>query len=255
MKKVLLILVDGMRPDALDKCGHSYLYDLQANSTSTLNARTIMPSVTLPCHTSLFFSVPAERHGINTNTWIPAVRPIDGLTDVIHNSHGKSAFFTNWQQLRDLARPGTLQYHLNINQDCCDDTDERLTEDAIKFMGEFHPDFVFLYLGQVDEAGHHHGWMTPEYMKSVATASACIEKISKAFGEEYTIVVTADHGGHDRTHGTEAPEDMLIPLFFCGKDFPKGKVLEKASIMDIAPTITALMGLQNPPEWEGSSLL
>ena len=34
---------------------------------------------------------------------------------------------------------------------------------------------------------------------------------------------TADHGGHDRTHGTDSPEDMTIPFIIKGKNFKVGE--------------------------------
>ena len=34
---------------------------------------------------------------------------------------------------------------------------------------------------------------------------------------------TADHGGHDRTHGTGSPEDMTIPFIIKGKNFKVGE--------------------------------
>jgi hypothetical protein len=40
-----------------------------------------MPSVTLPCHTSMFRGVTPERHGITTNTWTPQVRPVPSIID------------------------------------------------------------------------------------------------------------------------------------------------------------------------------
>lgn len=52
--KVLLILVDGMRPDAVTSCNHPAVGDFMENSLYTLSARTVMPSVTLPTHMSLF---------------------------------------------------------------------------------------------------------------------------------------------------------------------------------------------------------
>lgn len=71
----------------------------------------------------------------------------------------------------------------------------------------------------------------------------------------YTIIITADHGGHGRSHGSMEKEDMLIPLVCTGPDFQPGKVFERASICDIAPTIAALTGAAPAPEWEGKSLL
>ena len=64
--KVLLILSDGLRPDSYD----SFMPDIMEHSKYNLKTRTLMPSVTLPCHMSLFHSVTPERHGILTNTYV-----------------------------------------------------------------------------------------------------------------------------------------------------------------------------------------
>jgi arylsulfatase A-like enzyme len=49
---------------------------------------------------------------------------------------------------------------------------------------------------------------------------------------------------------------MTVPLFFYGKDFPKGKAIEEnISLLEIAPTIAALLGLPAEHEWEGRSLI
>ena len=56
-----------------------------------------MPSATLPCHTSMFRGVTPERHGITTNTWVPQVRPVPSLVDVLHRAGKRTAFFYNWE--------------------------------------------------------------------------------------------------------------------------------------------------------------
>ena len=87
--KVILILVDGMRPDALLNCENPYVTELLNNSAYTLKAQTVMPSVTLPCHMSLFHSVDPGRHGVTTNTFTPQVRPVNGLDKKIKDSGWK----------------------------------------------------------------------------------------------------------------------------------------------------------------------
>ena len=47
-RKVLLILADGMRADALEACGNPFVGEFLHGSAYTLRARTVMPSVTLP---------------------------------------------------------------------------------------------------------------------------------------------------------------------------------------------------------------
>ena len=81
MEKVVMILVDGMRPDGMMECGHPFPAKLIEKSSYSLNAQTVKPSVTLPCHMSLFHSVDPGRHGTTTNTYMPQVRPIAGLCE------------------------------------------------------------------------------------------------------------------------------------------------------------------------------
>lgn len=253
--KTILILADGMRPDALS--GIPQAQEMMKKAAYTLNATTVIPSVTLPCHMSLFHSVDPVRHGTTTNTYMPQVRPIDGLCEVLVKSRKTCAFFFDWSELQDLARPGSLtfSYFRKGRVEGYDYTNNKITEEAIAYLKENKTDFTFLYMGYPDAAGHSHGWMGPEYQESLAQCWRNIDKIVRELGDEYTIVVTADHGGHDRTHGTELPEDMLIPLFILGEGFEAGSIIPEANIKDIAPTITKLLGVRPDEEWEGKALI
>lgn len=253
--KTVLVLVDGMRPDSM--AGIPFVEKMLADSTYSLNARTVFPSVTLPCHMSLFHSVTPERHGVTTNTFTPQVRPIDGLCECLDNAGENCAFFYNWGELRDLTKPGSLVRSIYVSGGACgfETANEQITAQAIEYMSKHSPDFVFLYLGLVDGEGHSYGWMSDKYMASVRLSWNEIERVSAILEEDDNLIVTADHGGHDRSHGTNDDSDMLIPIFYRGKAFERGKVLENASILDIAPTIAGLFGAKCPPEWDGKSIL
>ena len=254
--KVILISIDGMRPDGVQNCGNSYVNELMKMGSYTFGAKTVFPSVTLPCHMSMFHSIPPERHGITTNLYMPPVRPVDGLLEVIKNVGGRSAMYYGWEPLRDIARPLSLKASEYISARAFDDTDTKLTNSAIKHIKSENPDFVFLYLVETDEkGGHDNGWMSEEYLRIINNAIDCVKKVIEEAGEGYTVIVTADHGGHDRIHGTDMPEDMTIPMFFIGKEFEAGKELDGVSILDIAPTIANIMHLPKPDEWEGKSLI
>ena len=254
MEKVILISVDGMRPDGFLGCGNPFTEEMMRRGAYTLDGRTIFPSVTLPCHMSMFHSVPAERHGISTNIYTPMVRPLNGLFEQISLMGGISAMYYGWEPLRDVARPGSLKFAGYINAYTEESSDTSLTDLALARIKESHPDFVFLYMVETDEkGGHDHGWMTQEYLDTVSIAIGNVKRVLETCGDEYTVIVTADHGGHDRSHGTDTKEDMTIPLFFFGKRFTPGKKLENVSILDIAPTIADIMSVPKAPEWEGKS--
>ncbi len=252
-EKVILVLVDGMRPDGFLQCGNPFAQKLVSLSSHALDAQTVFPSVTLPCHMSLFHSVDPDRHGILTNTYVPQVRPIVGLIDQLDMFGKKCAFFNTWEELRDLCRPDHLHTYYVINQHKETDTDTKITDATISYVKAQKPDFLFLYLGETDEeGGHDTGWMSETYLKVVNNAVGCIERLYEEFGDEYTIVVTADHGGHERRHGERIPEDMTIPILFVGKQFPADTAIEGVSIKDIAPTITKLLEVPPVKEWEGT---
>lgn len=253
--KSLVIIVDGMRPDALVKTENAkHLLDI---SKYTLNAKTVTPSVTLPCHMSLFHSVDPSRHGTTTNVYTPNVRPIKGLCEVLLNAKKTCAFFYNWEEIRDLARPNSLafSYFCKGRLFGYDKANDIITDAAIDYLSKNETDFAFLYLGYTDLAGHNHGWMSEQYMAAMENSFNNITKLYNELPADYVIIVTADHGGHDRTHGTELKEDMIIPVMVLSKGEKIDINLENVSIKDIAPTVVSLLGVCPDEEWEGKSLL
>ena len=258
MSKVFLALIDGMRPDSLTACNHPFFQELKKTSLCSMNMRSVMPSVTLPCHMSLFHSVCAERHGILTNTYVPQVRPVNGICEHLA-AFGKScAFFYTWEPLKDLSRPQSLARanYYSGKLYSFEKADALVTDDAERmFQAGDTPDFIFFYQCNVDEVGHKYGWMSEEYIASVKGALDNVQRIVKQLPEEYRVIVTADHGGHSRSHGTDMPEDMTTPFFLCHNTIEKGEISGTPSILDIAPTVAACLGLDPDPDWEGKSLL
>jgi len=255
--QVILFLVDGMRPDGLQQADTPILDRLIATGSSTMRARTVMPSVTLPCHMSLFHSVGPDRHGITTNTWMPQVRPIPGLTDAIHAAGKRTAAFFNWEELRDLSRPGSLDniYFSASAQDLSGTGDREIADAAHRHLAEAKPNFAFVYFGCTDETGHAHGWMTDEYLSAISTADSCIGRVVAAMQENAVAVVMADHGGHEKTHGTESDEDMTIPLILSRIGTDSATTIEgDVHITDVAPTVAALLGVPAPPGWIGKPI-
>ena len=253
--KVLLILVDGMRPDALPNVKNAQ--NIISKSARNMSGQTVFPSVTLPCHVSLFHSVDPSRHGTTTNTYMPQVRPINGLCEVLKKVGKRSACFYNWEELRDLSRPGSLTHSFFISGSRLgyDKANDMTADAAIDFLGSIDVDFTFLYFGYPDEAGHKYGWMSNEYFDALENSWENIERVIETLGDDYTVIITADHGGHDRTHGTVMPEDMTIPVIMYGKNVEAGEAFEGANIKDLAPTVTRLLGVDPDPEWEGKSII
>lgn len=251
-EKVILISIDGMRPDGALQCGHPFVKELMETGSYTLTARSMVPSVTLPCHMSMFYGVSPKRHGILTNTYVPPVRPVKGIAEQLSAAGKKCAAFYNWEPMRHVWSSETMKYTFYAEAYEEENTDRLLTEQLIGLMEKKQPDFLFLHLVETDEKGGHDcGWMSQGYLAQLYNAFDCAEKIYRAAGENYHLLITADHGGHDRMHGEECPEDMTIPMFFAGKYFEAGKELGEISLLELAPTIARLTGAAVSREWEG----
>ncbi len=257
MKRVVLFLVDGMRPDGLMQAHTPVLDKLVQNGAYTLKAKTVMPSVTLPCHMSLFHSVPPERHGITTNIYTPQVRPVPGLFEVIQRAELKAVMFHSWDELRDVARPGSIHtsFYLKDSQDPDGPGDTSLIDLVVQWFSKNGFDFAYVYLGFTDNVGHKYGWMSEQYLRAIEHADECIGRVQGILPEDTTVFVTSDHGGHDQTHGTPALEDMTIPLIIQSEGLTGELKDDDLSILDIAPTIAKLLGLKTPKEWIGKAIV
>lgn len=248
----ILVMTDGMRPDALRLVNTPALDGLQARSAYTMTATSVMPSVTLPCHTSIFHSVPPQRHGIVTNLWQPMARPLPGLVDQAHAAGKRCHFYHNWEPLRDLNRPETLDFSYYRNNCYTQEGDRVIADAAAQIIADERPDFAFVYLGTIDVAGHKYGWMSDGYLRQIEFVDAAVGSVVAALKPDDTILLHSDHGGHDRTHGTEMAEDMTIPWMLAGPDIRQGYAIPgPVSLLDSAPTLARVMGVPVHPHWEG----
>ncbi len=249
---VVLIMLDGLRPDALTAAHTPRLDAFIAQGAHTLAARSVMPSITLPCHTSIFHSIPPSRHGIMDNVWHSMARPLVGLVDAAHVTGKRCAYFYNWEPLRDLSRPESVYFSFFVNNSYDLEGDAVTAEAAARYLPEYNFDFTFVYFGCIDTAGHNFGWLSDGYQRQIEKTDPLVGRVLDALSPDTTVIIHADHGGHERSHGTELPEDMTIPWMIGGAGVKRGHIIRQpVSLLDTAPTITHLLGIPRPAGWEG----
>jgi len=267
--QVVLFVIDGLRPDALPQTPTPYLDQLVAQGAYTWQAQTVSPSITLPCHASLFLAVPPARHGVLSNVWARPQPPVPSLIEVVHqaslsapsqNGAGKgAAAFYSWEELRDLASPGALDfaYHHRLG-----DPEEGVRElevgaVAADYIVRYRPALAFVYIEAPDMVGHRHGWMSKPYLRAVSSADHAAGLVLDALSvsgqlADTACLVLADHGGHGLVHGDDVPEDLTIPWIISGVGIRHGHpITSPVNIVDTAPTIAHLLGLTAPAEWSG----
>jgi predicted AlkP superfamily pyrophosphatase or phosphodiesterase len=261
MNKVILIIIDGCRPDGLQRADTPNIDRLIDAGVHTFTARTVTPSITLPAHFSIFTSNMPYSHNVLTNA--PGVAPAPSAWSLIDlvKYHGKrTAAFYSWEQLRHLSQPGSLDMAVCINSVHEPDSDMRIAEVAASHLSAHAPDFCFVYLERTDYTGHEQGFMSEAYVDAIEAADravgmlvTCIE--GNGIAKDYHFILHSDHGGNGFHHQEELPEVMTVPWIAAGPKIKQKQVIqEDVSIINTAPTIARLMNIRPHWLWKGKPL-
>ena len=253
MPLTCFIMIDGLRPEPLIDYRFKILAALRARSSWTLRASSVMPTKTMPCHMTIFHSVPPSRHGVITNTWVSMENPVPGLVDVAHAAGLRCGFFYNWEKLRNISQPGSLDFSYFKDNVYTDPDGERiLVEEALRYIASDDPNFVFVYFGTLDTAGENYGWLTDEYYMQLERVDSTLGKLLDGLPGDAFVLLQADHGGHDREHGTDLPEDMTIPWMVAGPGIRRDyEIQSPVTLLETAPTLARILAIEPHPEWEG----
>jgi arylsulfatase A-like enzyme len=262
-RHVILVSIDGLRPDAIGAFGATTLQKLTTEGSYTLRASTITPSKTLPSHTSMLTGEPPERHGVLWNTVLTAdAERIEqpNVFSVAHARGYRTAAFFSKAKFHPLQRPETLDFSQSPGGWFGRWGSDRTVGDVEEFLSTARPNLLFVHLADPDKAGHGSGWMSPDYGRAVSRSDAAVKRLMSAaetaFGAgNFTLIVTADHGGHEFDHGSDDPRDVTIPWIVWGRGVKSGE-LTGAGIrtMDTASTVLWLLGLDEPSEWAGTPI-
>lgn len=250
--RVLILSIDGLRPDAILAAPMPNLLNLMQNSAYTLDARTVFPSSTLPSHASMLTGTCPSKHGVDWNDYSPEEGYANGidLFDLAHARGLQTVMHVGKEKLRQITEPSSLDIFTYVN-----DRDLVVTQ---RLLDDFPQDFglLFVHFPLVDGMGHVYGWMSPQQLSVAFRADEALVQIlseldARNLRGETLIIVTSDHGGHDTTHGSSLPEDMTIPWIASGPGIQPKVLTTQVHTMDTAATAAFALGLPLPPEWDG----
>lgn len=258
--RVLLISVDGLRPDAITAESAPNLAALRDTGVSVARALSDLPAVTLPNHTSMLTGLAGEVHGVVANITIPGFVQYPTIFQYARIAGLRSAFFASKEKLKYLAPPQDVETVVLVSDIGA------LTDALLAQLTPDGPDLIFAHLRDPDTEGHAHGWMTPEYLSGVQRSDVQIGRIlttlqaaaqRAAAGLEPPrptyVLVSADHGGLGKTHGMNVEADRRIPWILGGPDLVAGLQLEAGTTLDTAPTALWLLGVPIPETFTGQA--
>ena len=117
-------------------------------------------------------------------------------------------------------------------------------------------DAIIVNFANCDMVGHTG--IIPAAIKAVETVDACVGSLAQAVKEMGGVLfVTADHGNADKMldeNGEPFTAHTTNPVPFIVVNYPC-KVREGGRLSDIAPTMLKVMGLEQPAEMTGKSII
>ncbi|MCX5745203.1 MAG: alkaline phosphatase family protein [Proteobacteria bacterium] len=282
-RRVFLVIVDGLR---FDKSYELPFFDELRRRGVDLEASSHYPTWSRPNYVSILTGVPPLASGVRTNHHTTPVL-IDSLMDRIHASGMRVATATDYDALpRVFLRPrGQRPADAYDVADLTELDDERpsgiVAPDAdlespfddgryVPWPGGFteagtalaagSADLVVFLVGAPDAAGHAKGGASPEYREAVREVDHALSRaLARIDLTLDAVVITSDHGHTDRGgHGGIEPEVVAVPLILAGAGVRPGAgstTAPGAQLIDVAPTVAALLGIAPPGHGLGRTLV
>lgn len=259
---VFIISFDQGDPALIQRSAMPTFHKMAAEGAHTWSAYTIVPSLTLPSHTSMLTGVGPQVHQVlwndyQTNKGVVGVPTIFSLA----KQNGLvTAMFVGKEKFEHLLLPGSVDVFAwpPTNNDA-----QAVAKLFAEQVGPLKPNLCFIHFRDPDTAGHAHGGSSPEKMQALADCDAALKTIKDAIAaagltDSSVIILTADHGSHDikdkngkivGTHGSAETSDVKIPWVVWGKGV-KANFTITAPVVQYDTAATALWLLDVPlPEY------
>ena len=260
---VVVVSIDGLRPDAIARFKAPTLQRMLREGRYSLTAQTIDLSLTLPSHTSMLTGVGSDQHGVTWNSNKTAERGHVSVPTIFGLASGAgfttAAFFSK-TKFEHLDVPESIDHSRGPHRGPTPWSSEHTLGLVQQHLRTARPNLLFVHFADADFAGHTFGWMGHTYGMAVReidrSLSGLLTALDRTYGAgRYTVIVTADHGGHGRTHGTTDKLDTTIPWIVWGAGVAKGDTLSGVRTMDTAATVMWMLGVNAPGNWTGRAQL
>lgn len=231
-KHVLLIGIDGCRTDGLRAAkapnikklidGGTVWYNAYAGGE--LNTRTEHTTISGPGWSSILTGVWADKHGVCNNEFqnTHLKRPAEGKTIAYPTIFARiKKEHPEWYLVSIVNWAPINQHIVQSDADYLDNgDDEQVAQKCVAlFRSKRDPALVFLQFDSVDGAGHGTGYGPASscYVKAIETVDRQIGDVLAALknrphyeAEDWLVMVTADHGGREKKHGGQSPEERTV---------------------------------------------
>lgn len=270
---VFIVSFDGGKPAVIEKTEMPVIKKIAKEGAVTWSASTIFPSKTLPSHTSMLTGLGPDKHHVLWNNYEPS-RGLIKVPTVFslakkQDSKISTAFFSGKAKFYHLALPGSIDHFdfkglqgdkpTGATKEVENSVNpaQSVAKAAASYIVSDKPNLSFIHFADPDSAGHKSGWGSPEQMEAFKVCDQALGQVIKAIAQagitdSSVVIITADHGGHDKGHGENIPDDMIIPWLAWGKGVKKNfTITQPVTTYDTTATALWLLGIPLPAEFDG----
>lgn len=266
-KHVVVISIDGLRPDVLLRAKAPNIRALTEHGSFTFWAESTDLAITLPTHVSMLTGVPPSKHQVLWNDdrdVNPSMLAVPTLFDLTKKAGFSNAMVVGKRKLAIMARPGMVDW-LNAPEGKAKPDALTVSARAAEILRQHRPSVLFVHFPDPDSVGHAAGWGSPAQVavadradQGVGTIVAALRELG--LSDKTLLIVTADHGGSGRSHGAKFPFSHYIPWIAVGPGVRENYDLTlepklAVRVVDVFATALNFLGVAIPADVEGKPVL
>jgi len=263
IRRVVLVVLDGLRADAIPALGLRCWQQLANFGASSLCGTTVTPSITTAALASLLTGAVPEVHGLRSDRFhlprsqgklqpLPKVLAAAGLPTSSFLPRLPWVFRGFAKRVGRFLGIGVSSFS---GRSCREVLFASWEQMLVQERG-----LIFLHWTDADVAGHAHGWMSGEYARAahrLDQALGLLAAIADVERDPGTLLIAlADHGGgglEPRDHDGDHPLNRTIPLLLAGGAVC-GDDLDEPSLLDVPATVLWALGVPLPDNYAGRPL-
>jgi len=256
INKVLIVGIDGCRPDALLAAETPNMDKLWKDGAYTFKAQTDEISSSGPAWSAMLIGVWHNKHNVLNNDY--------ENPDLEHYPHFfhrvrqekpelKTYSVANWGPIHKILQEGDATYTSSKTSDVL------VASEVASILENKEVDVMFVQLDEVDGAGHRHDYKveSKKYLKAiersdeqVGTMVSALEKRPSFQNENWLIILSADHGGSNFGHGKNIPDHTTVFFIASGTSAEKGEISKEVGVVDVAVTAMYHLGIPAKESWD-----
>ena len=256
-KKVLVYMIDGMRADMIDNLnapiwqalkGGMWAENYKSAWSIDASNEPFLPTNSAPNHTAIATGRLVNEHKVTDNSTFDKYDR-QAAPSFLHTLYvrrnASTAFAFSWTPDKVLV-PDNPSYIIPFD-------DNRNNIELIKLMARDDAPDAFLVFDDAPDHGAHSSGFYPFGDVYLKDSKECMVRLEKLLGaikarptfkdEDWLIVICSDHGGYGKGHGMSGGQASTVPLLFCSKTMPAGRIAGRPCNLAIVPTVLAHFGL------------